>query len=195
MEAVAPIRIKSTLSKQKTPWRNTTTVKNLKRECRTAERKWRKTKLQIHYELYKQSLRSYNNQLCKARQLHLSEMINKNVNNSPTLFAMVEKLTNTPKQTNPDLLSTEKCNEFANLFSQKIKTITQNIHATQTNKLVKSCLGDSFDVAAESQIWVYHHFKVTNLVSDCKGPSLKVFTNTDPLLFATKQNDLCFVFI
>jgi len=41
-------------------------------------------------------------------------------------------------------------------------------------ELVKSCLGDSFDVAAES---------------------LKVFTNADPLLFATKQNDLSFVFI
>ena len=37
--------------------------------------------------------------------------------------------------------------------------------------------------------------KVTNLVSDCKGPSLKVFTNADPLLFATKQNDLSFVLI
>ena len=86
LEAVAPIRIKSTLSKQKTPWRNTTTVKNRKRECRKAERKWRKTKLQIHYELYKQSLRSYNNELCKARQLHLSEMINKNVNNYILLY-------------------------------------------------------------------------------------------------------------
>jgi len=69
LEAVAPIRIKSTLSKQKTPWINA-----------------RKTKLQIHYELYKQSLRSYNNELCKARQLHLSEMINKNVNNYILLY-------------------------------------------------------------------------------------------------------------
>ena len=48
MEAVAPIRIKSTLSKQKTPWRNTTMIKKL-----SGERKWRKTKLQIYYELYK----------------------------------------------------------------------------------------------------------------------------------------------
>ena len=93
MKAVAPIRIKSTLSKQKTPWRNTTMVKNLKRECREAERKWRKTKLQIHCELYKPSLCSNNNELCKARQLHLSELINKNGNNSQTLFAMIEKLT------------------------------------------------------------------------------------------------------
>ena len=55
------------------------------------------------------------------------------------------------------------------------------------SELVKSCLGDSFDV--------YQHSTVTDLVSDCKGPSLKVFANADPLLFATKQNDLSFVFI
>ena len=88
-------------------------VKKRKTECRKAEHKWRKTKLQIHYELYKQS---YNNELCKARELHLSEMINKNANNSRTLFAVVKKLTNPPKQSNPDLLSTEKCNEFAKVL-------------------------------------------------------------------------------
>lgn len=96
MDAVAPIRTKSTWSKQKTPWRNTIMVISLKRECRKAERKWRKTKLQIHYELTKKSLRNNNNEPCKARQLHLSGMINKNVNNSRTLFAMIEKLTNPP---------------------------------------------------------------------------------------------------
>ena len=33
----------------------------------------------------------------------------------------------------------QKCNEFANFFSQKIKT-RQNIHATQTNKKTNLCL-------------------------------------------------------
>ena len=76
--------------------RNTTVVSDLKRESRKAERKWRKTKLQIHYVLYKQSLRNYDNELRKTRQLHLSDMINKNVNNSHTLLAMVEKRINPP---------------------------------------------------------------------------------------------------
>ena len=71
----------------------------------------------------------------------------------------------------------------------------KTFNSVNVSELVKICLGDSFDVAAESQISVYQHSKVTNLVSDCKGPSLKVFTNADPLFFATKQNDLSFVFI
>ena len=66
----------------------------------------------------------------------------------------------------------------------------KTFNSVNVSELIKSCLGDSFDVAAESQIWVYQHSKITNLVSDCKGPSFKVFTNADPLLFATKQNYL-----
>ena len=56
MDAVAPIKSKMTLIRKKTPWRNTMMVKALKTECRKAECKWRKNKLQIHHDLYKISL-------------------------------------------------------------------------------------------------------------------------------------------
>ena len=73
-------------------------VKALKTECRKAERKWRKTKLQIHNDLYKQSLCNLNHGLFKARQQHFNEMINKNINNTRALFAMVDKLTTPQKR-------------------------------------------------------------------------------------------------
>lgn len=113
MDAVAPIKTKTILSRQKTPWRNTLMIKALKTECRKAERKWRKTKLQIHYDLYKQSLCHFNHNLSKARQQYFSEIINKNIINTHTLFDFVDKFTNPPRQIVPELLSTEKCNEFA----------------------------------------------------------------------------------
>ena len=111
-------------------------VKALKTECRKAERKWRKTKLQIHLDLYKQSLCNFKYELLKARQQHFSEIINKNINNTHTLFATVDKLTNPPKQIAPELLSTEKCNEFA--FSVK-KSSPKNINTNQqNNKMMQS---------------------------------------------------------
>ena len=97
MDAVAPIKTKKTLSSE-TSWRNTMMIKALKTECRKAERKWRKTKLQIHLDLYKQSLCNCNYELLKARQQHFSEIINKNINNTHTLFATVDKLTNPPNR-------------------------------------------------------------------------------------------------
>ena len=71
MDVVAPIKTKMTLIRKKTPWRNTMIVKALKTECRKAE--WRKTKLQIHHDLYKISLSNFNYELVKARQQHFSE--------------------------------------------------------------------------------------------------------------------------
>ena len=125
MDRVGPVKVKKIMSKQKTPWRTTMMVSALKRECRKAERKWRKTKLQIHYDIYEQSLGSFNNELRRARQQHLSWMINKNINNTRTLFVMVDKLTNPIKQIASELMSTEKYNEFVCFFSEK---------TTQSNK-------------------------------------------------------------
>ncbi len=139
MDTVAPIKTKMTLSRQRTPWRNTMMVKALKTECRKAERKWRKTKLQIHHDLYKQSLCNFNHELLKARRQHVSEMINKNINNTRTLFAIVDKLTTPPKEILSELSSTEKCNEFACFFNEKIKSIRLNINTNQqNNKIVQS---------------------------------------------------------
>ena len=53
-------------------------VKALKRECRKAECKWRKTKLKIHYDLFIQSLCSFTYKLCRAGQLHFSKLVNRN---------------------------------------------------------------------------------------------------------------------
>ncbi|KAK0139813.1 hypothetical protein N1851_023256 [Merluccius polli] len=140
MDAVAPIKTKTTLIRKKTPWRNTMMVKALKTECRKAECKWRKTKLQIHHDLYKISLCNFNYELAKARQRHFSEIINKNINNTHTLFAMVDKLTNPPKQIAPELLSTVKCNEFACFFSEKIQSIRLNISTNQQNNKITQSL-------------------------------------------------------
>ena len=71
----------------------------------------------------------------------------------------------------------------------------KTFNSADVSELVKSCLGDSFDMADESQIWVYQHSKVTNLLSGFQSTSLKIFSNADPLLFATKQNNLSFVLI
>ena len=96
-------------------------VTALKRECRKAERRRRKTKLQSHHDLYKQSLCSFNYELCRAK------MINRNIDNTCTLFVMVDKLTTAQ---NVQLFSTKQCNEFAYFFSE---TIRPTISTTQSN--------------------------------------------------------------
>ena len=86
IDVIAPIKTKILPGKKKLPWRNATLVKAQKRVCRQAERRWRKTKLQVHYDIYRESLHIYNQELKNARQSYFSEIINRNSNNARTLF-------------------------------------------------------------------------------------------------------------
>ncbi len=98
----------------------------MKRQCRKAERMWRKTKLEIHYSIYKDSLHAFNVELATARQTFFSNLINSNLNNTHTLFATVERLTNPPSQIPSEMQ--EKI-----LFSEKISNIRKEIGTSSCN--------------------------------------------------------------
>ncbi len=66
----------------------------MKRQCRKAEWMWGKTKLEIHYSIYKDSLHAFNVKLATARQTFLSNFVNINLNNTHNLVAPVERPTN-----------------------------------------------------------------------------------------------------
>ncbi len=105
IDDIAPIKVSKKNGRQKSFWRKSTAVQNMKRQCRKAERMWRKTKLEIHYSIYKDSLHAFNLELATARQTFFSNLINSNLNNTRTLFATVERLTNPPSQIPSEMLS------------------------------------------------------------------------------------------
>jgi len=129
MDDIAPLKLKKS-TKQKAPWMNDPLVKLQKKECRRTERKWRKSKLNSDYLIHKGTLREYNSVICKARQSHFSNIINSKANNSRALFSTIEKLTNPSPHLAPELLSVEKCNEFASFFKSKVENIRHNISYT-----------------------------------------------------------------
>ncbi len=102
----------------------------MKRQCRKAERMWRKTKLEIHYSIYKDGLHAFNVVLATARQTFFSNLI---TSNTRTLFATVERLTNPPSQIPSEMRSDSKCNEFASFFSEKISNIRKEIGTSSCN--------------------------------------------------------------
>lgn len=66
IDHIAPVRYKKIPQKQKPPWRNQN-INQLKRNCRKAERRWRKTKLQVHHDILKELLAEYNTAVRHAR--------------------------------------------------------------------------------------------------------------------------------
>ncbi len=97
--------------------------KSSKKECRKAERRWRKNKLQVHYDIFRKRLQVYNSELKRARQSFFSVIINKNSNNAFFLFT-VDKLTITAASVPPELLSTKS---FASFVTDKILKIRQTV--------------------------------------------------------------------
>ncbi|KAI2648158.1 RNA-directed DNA polymerase from mobile element jockey [Labeo rohita] len=127
IDDIAPVKVSKTTGRQKSCWRKSTAVQSMKRQCRKAEQMWRRTKLEIHYSIYKDSLHAFNVELATARQKFFSNLINSNLNNTRTLFATVERLTNPPSQIPSEMLSNSKCNDFASFFSEKIINIRKVI--------------------------------------------------------------------
>ncbi len=127
IDYISPMKVCKKNGRQKSPWRKSTTVQSMKRQYRKAERMWRKMELEIHHSIYKDSLHAFNVELATARQTFFSNLINSNVNNTRTLFATVERLTNPPSQILSDILSDSKCNTFASFFSEKINNIRKEI--------------------------------------------------------------------
>uniref|UniRef100_A0A3B3DTS3 Reverse transcriptase domain-containing protein n=3 Tax=Oryzias melastigma TaxID=30732 RepID=A0A3B3DTS3_ORYME len=133
MDSIAPSKVKVISGRKKSPWRNSIVVKNGKRECRKSERRWRKSKLQVDYDIYKEKLHLYNLQLSNARKSYFSEIITKNSHNARALFNIVDRLTKPPVSVAPELYSTKACNDFAKFFRDKIKNIRQTIVSPTTS--------------------------------------------------------------
>ncbi|KAI2644985.1 RNA-directed DNA polymerase from mobile element jockey [Labeo rohita] len=131
IDDIAPVKVSKMTGRQKSSWRKSTAVQSMKRQCRKAERMWRKTKLEIHYSIYKDSLHAFNVELAIARQKFFSNLINSNLNNTRTLFATVERLTNPPSQIPSEMLSDSKCNGFA-FFSEKINNIRKVVSTSSS---------------------------------------------------------------
>ena len=126
LDAVAPEKTKVVTPKQNAPWRNEE-IKELKRICRRSERKWRKNKLQVDRDIFKEHLFAFNKAIRNARRDHFSKLISKHQNNSRILFSTIDYLLNSTPCTPLDTPSTSMCEEFALHFTDKINQIRQNI--------------------------------------------------------------------
>uniref|UniRef100_A0A8C4TH24 Reverse transcriptase domain-containing protein n=2 Tax=Erpetoichthys calabaricus TaxID=27687 RepID=A0A8C4TH24_ERPCA len=127
VDIVAPEKTVKKSSSIVIPWK-TQRVSDLKRTCRRAERKWRKTKLTIDYEILKVKITEYNNTVRLERRCYFSKIINNNASNPRVLFSTIDHLLN-PGNSKECLLSTSSktCEAIAVFFNQKINDIRNNI--------------------------------------------------------------------
>ncbi|KAJ0055115.1 hypothetical protein NL108_009851 [Boleophthalmus pectinirostris] len=147
LDAVAPLKLK-TVKTKKSPWKNEKT-RQLKQNCRKAERKWRKNKITINYEIYREQVRKYNNGMKSERQAYLSQLINNNIKNPRILFSTISSVID-PVRNWKEPSNMPNCEDFVTYFSNKIQSIRAEMQQIQpsniciTSPLILSNTLDSF---------------------------------------------------
>ena len=126
LDSVAPLLIKTINTRPTHPWRNTE-IKKLKRNCRSAERRWRKTNLTVHYEILLGHFKIYNNAVEQARISYFPKLINEHKNNQKFFFSTIDLLTNTNFNRSSKTPTDALCEDFADHFRSKINDIRSSL--------------------------------------------------------------------
>ena len=131
LDSIAPPKLKKIVSYPTPPWINEE-IKKLKRNCRIAERRWRKNKLTINHNIYHEQLVICNKAIKQSRQAHFSKLISDNRNNPKILFSTIDRLINPVFINTNNTSSNTRCEEFAAHFNNKIDTIRSTLSHCQT---------------------------------------------------------------
>lgn len=127
LEKHAPQKTKKFSIHPKSPWFNST-IGKAKRERRKAERKWRKTKLTIDKEIFRESHEQVITLINEAKKDHYQSKV-KNAKDQKALFKVVNTLFNHSKDLSlPQHESSQiLANKFNEFFVQKIAKIRQEL--------------------------------------------------------------------
>ena len=121
------INKKEIINKKKDVWFDSD-VKNLLRKCRIAERKWRKSKLNVDKIEYKQAQKAYDLSVKQKRRAYNSESIMSSKDNKRLLFSKLNEMLGKEKVLLPEGDDHSSiANNFAHYFNDKVENIRKNI--------------------------------------------------------------------
>ncbi|TKS65252.1 RNA-directed DNA polymerase from mobile element jockey [Collichthys lucidus] len=118
LDSVAPLKTVQ-LKVKPEPWLNERT-RAARQDCRKAERRWNKDKLQVSYQILKNCWRCYQSTVKEAKRQHLSNLVQSNHHNLRVLFKTIEAVLNPPQVCIE--ASSEMCNSFLQFFIDKVST-------------------------------------------------------------------------
>ncbi len=120
LNTIAPLKMKKH-KHNPIPWHNDTT-RSLRQTCRRVERQWKKDRLQVSYEILRDSLSAFQRAAKAAKCRYFSELITQNSHKPNILFSTIESALHPAVNIFPEA-SVSLCENFANYFNDKISQI------------------------------------------------------------------------
>ena len=208
LDTHAPLITKTIKLRPNAPW-YTDKIRASKRQRRKAERRFRKTKLTVHHEMYRKECQTVNSLIQTTRTEHYSQKIIENSRDQRALYKITNNLLQ--KEIDPPLPTHESvdklCDQFANFFQEKIAKIRQNLElggncdsvADYSGPVRQNILPElsSFRPATEDEVSKLISKSnsstcsldplPTSLVKECKECLLPVITNLVNISLSTSE--------
>lgn len=128
----APITTRTVSKRAAAPW-FCEEIKKAKAECRRAERRWRKSKLQVHKEMFKPAKNKHVTLIQNLKRNYYVSKFN-NVKTCKELFSITDQLLG--KRNSPSLPrgnDGDVCSDFSKFFHEKIIKIRNDIDEIDSN--------------------------------------------------------------
>ncbi len=113
LDSVVPLR-QVCRNHKSAPWYNEH-IKSLRRQCRRCERKWKKDKLQISYEMLRDSLGKFQRAVKMARSRYFSDVLENNRRNPKVIFSTIDSFLN-PRLEVPGDMPMGLCENLLDFF-------------------------------------------------------------------------------
>ncbi len=156
MDTVAPLKIRQPKTKFE-PWLNDT-VRAVRRDCRRAERKWKKDKLHVSLQIRRDCWHHFQKTVKEAKINYISEIILSNCNKPCVLFKTIDAVLHAPQTVYVDA-SSAFCENFLHFFINKVISTRALISPPSNDPSVSvlcSAVFDKFELVTLSVLHYCH---------------------------------------
>ena len=132
LDHFAPVSMKTRKTRIRQPWYNSN-IHEARRIRRKCEKKWRKTRLEVHHQLYIEQNRTVNCRIEEAKKQHISEKL-QSASDTKTVFKIVNGLLNNTSKVLPAYeCAQDLSNDFVVYCQEKVANIYSSMKHVQSS--------------------------------------------------------------
>ncbi|XP_072020412.1 uncharacterized protein [Amphiura filiformis] len=168
LDLYAPVSKKTRSTRLRQPWYNSD-IHSARRIRRTCEKKWRKTRLEVHHDMYIEQNKEVNKLIDRAKKQHISEKLN-SAHDSKSVYKIVNGLLNNSSKVLPAYeCANTLSNSFATYYQDKVSIIYSDLDKQQSG----SVCSDTYRVNVTCRLSKFNQVSEEDVIKLVNGTATK----------------------